>query len=243
MRRLLGIAGLVVAGACVATGCSRLLPPQSISETKTLDQAVTSIKLDGRSGGVTVHGQAGLTKATVQRTIKYHDSPPSQDTYRVDGGVLVLSGGCGTNCDVDYDVTVPAGLPVSGQTSTGHIELSNVGAVDVHASTGDVRLTDVTGPVKAETSNGDIGGTKLHGGKVQATTSNGAIDLTLLEPSDVTARTDNGDVKLAVPTGGYRVVTNTHNGHRKIGIAEDPNGRYVLDLGTDNGEIDVVNAG
>jgi len=242
MRTVLGIAGLVVIGACVATGCSRLLPPQSISETKTLDQSVTSIKLDGRSGDVTVHGQAGLAKVTVQRTIKYHDGTPKQDTYRVDAGVLVLSGDCGSNCDVAYDVTAPAGLPVSGQTSNGDVQLSNVGAVSVTTSSGGVDLADVAGTVKAETSNGEITGRGLRGGAVQAKTSNGGIDLTLLEPSDVTARTDNGDIKLAVPTGGYRVVTNSHNGHRKVGITEDPNSKTVLDLGTDNGEISVVNA-
>ena len=242
MRRVLGIAGLVVVGACVATGCSRLLPPQSVSETKTLDQAVTSVKLDGRSGDVTVRGQVGLAKVTVQRTIKYHDSVPNKDTYRVDGGVLVLSGDCGNDCDVDYEVTVPAGLSVTGKTSSGDIELNNVGPVDVSTTSGQLTLTDVTGSVKAGTSNGDIQGAGLHGGTVQATTSNGAIDLVLREPADVTARTSNGDIKLGMPTGSYRVDTTNNNGHRKIGIAQDPNGHNHLDLSTDNGEIEVVPA-
>ncbi|GAA3437528.1 DUF4097 family beta strand repeat-containing protein [Kutzneria kofuensis] len=242
MRRLLGIVGLVVVGACVAGGCGNLLPPQSMSDTKTLDQKVTAIKLDGRSGSLRVQGQAGLSKVTVERTIKYHDGSPNQDTYRVDGDVLVLTGQCGSNCDVSYEVTVPAGLPVSGQTSTGHIDLRNVGAVDVTTSTGGVDLTDVAGAVKAETTNGEITGTGLHAGGVQAHTTNGSIDLTLLEPADVTARTSNGQIKLAVPTGSYRLSTGTHNGHRKIGIADDPNGKNRLDLNTDNGSIEVTQA-
>ena len=242
MRSVVGIVGLVVAGACVATGCSRLLPPQSMSETKTLDQSVTSIKVAGRSGDVVVHGQPGLAKVTVQRTITYHDGPPKQDTYHVDGGVLVLTGDCGSNCDVDYDIKAPAGLPVSGETSNGDVRLTTVGAVDVTTSSGTVDLTDVAGTVTAKSSNGEITGRGLHGGKVQATTDNGEINLTLREAGDVTARTDNGDIRLAVPTGGYRVTTTTNNGHRKIGITEDPNGRNILDLGTDNGEITVVNA-
>lgn len=128
-----------------------------MSDTKTLDQKVTAIKLDGRSGSLRVQGQAGLSKITVERTVKYYDgSSPNQDTYRVDGDVLMLTGHCGSNCDVSYEVTVPTGLPVSGQTSTGHIELQNVGAVDVTTSTGSVDLTDVVGAVKAETSNGEI---------------------------------------------------------------------------------------
>jgi hypothetical protein len=66
MRRV-GAGVVVVAGACVLGGCG-LLSPQSISETTTLDQPVTSVKLDGRSGDMTVRGQSGLTKVTVQRT-------------------------------------------------------------------------------------------------------------------------------------------------------------------------------
>jgi Putative adhesin len=242
MRRALGIAGLVVAGACVMSGCSHLLPPQSMSETKTLDQSVTSIKLAGRSGDVVVRGQSGLTKVTVKRTIKYRDGTPKQDTYRVDGGVLVLGDDCGGNCDVDYDITAPAGLPVSGETSNGDVQLRNVGAVNVTTSSGEVDLADVAGTVKAETSNGEITARGLRGGSVQAKTSNGRIDLALLEPGDVTARTDNGDIKLAVPTGGYRVTTQNHNGHRKIGVTDDPNGKNTLDLGSDNGDIEVVAA-
>jgi hypothetical protein len=238
MRRW-GLGVLVVAGACSVGGCS-LLPPQSVSDTKTLDQSVTSIKLDGRSGGVEVRGQAGLSKVTVDRTIKYTSGQPKTDTYRVDDGVLVLTGECGDNCDVEYLVTVPAGLAVSGQTSTGHIELHNVGPVDVTATTGSIDLVDVVGPVKAHTSNGSIEGTGLRGGAVQANTSNGSIELTLATAADVQARSTNGAIKLAVPSDSYRVQTDTHNGHRKIGVTDDPSGKHTLDLNTDNGSIEVT---
>lgn len=240
MRRL-GIGVLVVAGVCAVGGCG-LLPPQSLSDTKTLDQPVTSIKLDGRSGGVEVRGQAGLSKVTVDRTIQYTGGQPKTDTYRVDGGVLVLTGECGDNCDVDYLVTVPAGLAVSGQTSNGHVELHNVGAVDVTTSSGSVDLVDVVGTVKAHTDNGSIEGSGLRGGTVQANTDNGSITLTLAEAADVTARTTNGQITLTVPSDSYRVSTDTHNGHRKIGVSNDPSGRHALDLNTDNGSIEVTQA-
>lgn len=240
MRRW-GIGVAVVAGACVVGGCS-LLPPQSVSDTKTLDQQITAIKLDGRSGSMHVTGQAGLARTTVQRTIKYHDGAPGQDTYHVDGGTLVLTGECGDNCDVDYDITVPAGVPVTGKTSTGHIELLHVGAVDVTTSDGSVDFTDITGAVKAHTSDGEITGTGLHTDSVQADTSNGEIDLTLAQAADVTARTSNGQIKLVVPAGSYRVSGKSHNGSRKIGVADQADGKYRLDLNTDNGSIEVTEA-
>ncbi|MFC0432457.1 DUF4097 family beta strand repeat-containing protein [Kutzneria buriramensis] len=242
MRRVGIGAALVVAGACAVGGCS-LLPAQSVSDTTTLDQSVTSIKLDGHSGSVEVNGQTGATKVTVERTIKYRDQRPNQDAYQVTGGVLTLTGDCGSDCDVDYVVTVPAGLAVGGGTSSGHIALHHVGAVDVKTSTGSVELADVTGTVKAETSNGAIEGTGLRGGAVQATTSNGEIDLTLADANNVTARTSNGRIQLTVPSSAtYRVSGNSSNGHRRIGVDDDASGKYSLDLNTDNGSIEVDKA-
>jgi len=238
-----GIGVLVVAAACAVGGCANLgnlLPPQSVSDTKTLDQSITSIKLDAHSGDVRVQGEAGLTKTTVVRTIKYRDgSAPTQDTYHVDGSTLVLAGDCGSNCSIDYQVTAPAGLPISGQTTAGDVTLAKVGAVDVGTTSGELDLSDVTGTVKAHTTNGKVTGTGLRGGGIQADTTNGGIELTLAEAADVTARTTNGQIRLAVPADSYRVSTDTHNGSRKIRVANDPAGKHSLDLNTDNGEIRV----
>ena len=242
MRRVGIGAALVVVVTCAVGGCS-LLPPQSTSDTKTLDQQVTSIKLDGGSGGVEVRGQSGLTKVTVDRTVKYTSGQPRTDTYRVDGGVLVLTGNCGDHCDVDYLVTVPVGLAVGGQLSSGRIELHNVGPVDVTTTTGSIDLVDVVGAVKAQTTNGRIEGGGLRGGGVRADTSNGSIDLKLADANDVTARTSNGQIKLTVPSSGtYRVSGDSHNGHRQIGVDDDASGRYALDLNSDNGSIEVTKA-
>ncbi|MFI9388278.1 DUF4097 family beta strand repeat-containing protein [Kutzneria sp. NPDC052558] len=238
-----GIGVLVAAAGLAAGGCanfSNLLPPQSISDTKTFDQPVTSIKLDNHAGDVSVQGQAGLTKTTVVRTIKYRDgSAPSVDTFHVDGGVLTLAGDCGSNCSIDYQVTAPAGLPITGQTTAGDVTLAKVGAVDVGTTSGEVELSDVTGAVKAHTTNGKVSGSGLRGGVIQADTTNGGIELTLAEAVDVTARTTNGQIRLAVPDDGYRVSTDTHNGDRKIRIANDPAGKHSLTLSTDNGSIRV----
>jgi DUF4097 and DUF4098 domain-containing protein YvlB len=161
----------------------------------------------------------------------------------VAGGVLTLTGDCGDDCTVNYVVTVPAGLTVAGGTDAGHIALHNVGAVDVKTSSGSVQLADVTGTVKAETSNGAIEGTGLRGGPVQATTNNGEIDLTLAEADNVTARTSNGRIRLTVPASAtYRVSGSSSNGHRKIGVADDASGKYALDLNTDNGPVEVNKA-
>jgi hypothetical protein len=215
-----------------------------MGESKTLDQPVSSVKLDVRTGEVEVTGQAGATRTTVVRTIKYRGQQPGrQDTYRVDGGVLTLTGDCGDDCEVDYAVTVPAGMTVSGATTTGRVALHNVGAVDVKTGTGVIELADVAGPVRAETNTGSIHGTRLRGGAVQATANTGEIELTLAEADNVTANTAVGHITLSVPSSGtYRVSGHTGTGHREIGVDDSASGQYSLDLNSGTGSVEVTRA-
>ncbi|MFF0411105.1 DUF4097 domain-containing protein [Kitasatospora sp. NPDC004745] len=203
----------------------------------TVSDRITAVRLDTSAGDVTVRGKAGATQAAVHRAITYRSDKPGATT-RVEGGVLVL-GGCGRNCSVDYTVELPPGLPISGGTSSGGVKLSQVGEVTVHTSSGDIALDDVAGAVDVRTDNGDIKGTTLKGDKVHAKTDNGGITLTPGKAQDITARTSNGEIKVTVPTAAYHVSASTDLGEKHIGVQNDPNGKYRLDLGTDIGEITV----
>jgi DUF4097 and DUF4098 domain-containing protein YvlB len=92
-------------------------------------------------------------------------------------------------------VTVPAGLPVSGQTTDGGIELHEVGAVDV-------------------------GTVDLHGGSVQALTANGTITLSVPKGSyRVDTDTDNGRRRINVaddPNGRHTLQLRTDNGSIEV---------------------------
>ena len=89
------------------------------------------------------------------------------------------------------------------------------------------------------TSNGRIEGDDLNGDGIRAETSNGAIDLSLGVAQDVEARTSNGAIELSVPADSYRVTADTSNGRVDVGVANDPDGRFTLDLHTSNGSITV----
>jgi DUF4097 and DUF4098 domain-containing protein YvlB len=241
MRQQFRIVSTVAAtGLCVVglSACGAL-KGESFADDAKVTQKVTSVRLDSTSGGVTLNGKKGAGETSVHRSIDYSgNNKPSGATHRMEGGVLVL-GGCGKDCSVNYTVDLPAGLPVSGETSTGAVRLTDVGSVTVKTSTGRIEMDKVAGPVKVETHSGRITGTGIQGESIQAKTNNGAITLTPTTAQNVTAETSNGDVTITAPSAHYNVKIHNNNGKHKVNIPSDPAGKYKLDLTTSNGEITI----
>ncbi|MEU8510414.1 DUF4097 family beta strand repeat-containing protein [Kitasatospora sp. NPDC048722] len=225
-----GVAALAVAGL---GGCSPTR--NSFQDDATVSDRITAVQLDTDAGNVTVEGRPGATQVSVHRSVEYAHGRPD-GTTRVENGTLVL-GGCGDDCSVSYTVEAPAGLPIGGRTSAGEIRLSRVGEVAVHTNAGGITLDDVGGPVDVHTSSGSIVGTALRGERIQARTSNGDIRLTPATAQDITARTSNGAITVTVPAAAYHVSTSTSHGSIRVGVGDDPGGRYRLDLTTSNGDI------
>ncbi|WP_067450599.1 DUF4097 family beta strand repeat-containing protein [Actinomadura macra] len=241
-RQLSTLTGAVIVAAVAGTTLSAcgMAFASTYEDDPGLKGKITAVRLDIGSGSVRLRGGAGAL--ALHRKIKYRDDRPDGPTHRIENGVLVLNG-CGSHCSVSYTVDVPAGLPVSGTTSSGEIKLTRVGAVDVRTSSGSIRLDGVTGPIKASTSNGRIEGRGLRGGRIEAQTSNGNVKLTPDTPQDVRAKTSNGDVTIAVPAGRYQLTTHTNNGDRDIDLTNDPSGQHRIDVSTSNGDITVKPAG
>lgn len=240
MRRQLAFVVMAAAGVTALSACGMAFA-STFEDEAALGGGITAVELDDIGAGrVTLRG--GASEASVHREVKYRGDRPEGRTHRIEDGVLKLRG-CGSRCSVRYTVDVPAGLPVSGGTSGGSIRLSRVGKVDVSTSSGAIRLDDVSGPVKAKTSNGKIEGRGLKGGETDVETSNGEITLEPANPQNIRAKTSNGEITVTVPVGPYRVSARTSNGDRKIGVSDDPSARYRLDLTTSNGDISVKPAG
>lgn len=241
MNRMLRAVVAAATAALVAgglSGCFVFGPPNQVRDETTLSEEIRTIEIVDSSGSVTVRGIEGATETTVERVVSYRGEREFEETHEVRDDTLELHG-CGRRCSVDYTVEVPAGVDVRGSTSNGAIDLRAVGEVDVSTSNGRIELEDVAGSVAAETSNGRIEGSGLDGDGVRAATSNGAIELELGVPQDVEASTSNGSIDLTVPADSYSVSTETSNGRTDIGIADDPDGRFTLDLRTSNGSITV----
>ncbi|MET4226378.1 DUF4097 family beta strand repeat-containing protein [Oerskovia enterophila] len=238
-HRRLATAGLV-AVAALALGACGFGPRTTATDTSTEDAAITAVRLDLEAGSVTLRGSDEATGLSIERTVDYVGEHPARETHRIEDGVLVLAG-CGRHCSASYTVDLPAGLPVTGETSHGSIDLDRTGAVDVRTSNGSITLAGVDARVLARTSNGKITGTGLGGAEgIEVETSNGSIELTLTTPQDVRATTDNGRVQLTVPEGSYRVSASTDLGGTEVSVPDDPDGEFHLDAQSSNGRVTVA---
>ena len=97
-------------------------------------------------------------------------------------------------------------------------------------------ITDATGDVNVRTGSGSIIATGLRSGVV-ASTGSGSLSLALMTPASVQATTSSGSLDLTVPASAYRVQTTSGSGGADIGIANDPNGRFLLTLQAGSGHI------
>ncbi|OIK27616.1 DUF4097 family beta strand repeat-containing protein [Streptomyces malaysiense] len=243
MRRARFLAAAALAALTVGglSACS-ILDQKSFEDDAKVSQKVTSIRLDSGNGDVKVESAADASAVSVHRKVNYHGDKPSRATFHVDNGVLTLSG-CGPDCAVDYDVKVPAGLPVTGGTSNGDLTLNDAGAIDVHTSNGDIAVHDAAGAVKLRTSNGDVHVQNTKGGAIDTRTSNGTVTIRTATPGNIKAHTTSGDLTITVPPAKYRISAHDTNGDKTLAFKDDPSGRYLLDLSTTNGNLTVESAG
>jgi hypothetical protein len=218
---------------------------------------VSLVHLNGPgSGDVAVTVNTTAHETDVKRTVHYGGTAPAQ-TAHFNGSTLVLDMGCGNDCSVSYQVTLPATAAVDGSTSSGDITVSDVSSVDVgtnsgnivanrvsgplkaSASSGNVTVTTVSGTVDIEATSGDIVARELSGPTNTLGTNSGNITATLSTESDLTARATSGDIDVTVPAATYHVITEVSSGDVHVNVATDPNAPHTLDLHASSGNITV----
>ncbi|WP_037307234.1 DUF4097 family beta strand repeat-containing protein [Amycolatopsis orientalis] len=250
-RPLLAIGGIALIGVGVLTGLGWWWPSDA-EATAELTQSIKSVRVDNDEGSVKIRTGSGPAK--VHQEFSYRWNKPG-DAFRVEGDTLVLAG-CGTSCEVRYDVIVPAGIPVSGRLDSGSLDIAGASTVDVTVDSGGVEISDVPGTVKVradsgrvelknigqavtvQAASGAIKGERL-GGNVEARANSGRIELELIKSADVTARSDSGSIEVTVPSGDYNVSGTTDSGSRDIGVNQSGSAPHKLDLNTDSGSVKV----
>lgn len=234
---LLAASGLALVAASL-TSCG-VEESRNYEDDGALSGAITSVRLDDRAGGVTVGGVENGSHR-LRRTIPFQGERPEGATHRIEGRVLIL-GGCGTRCSVEYAADVPAGLPVSGEVSGGAVRPARVGEVEVSTGSGGVELDGDTGTVPTRTTNGRIDGKGIGGDRIGARTTNGRIDLAPDTPAGIRAETADGAVTLTVPRAGHRAAADSVDGGRTVEVPHDPAGEFAPEVRTSNGDITVRN--
>jgi DUF4097 and DUF4098 domain-containing protein YvlB len=221
-----------------------------------------AVEIKGVNGGITATG--GGTEVEVTAVKKGRKSDPAQVKVEVvehAGGVTICavypSTGTPNECkpgeggrmnvrdndvNVEFRVSVPAGVRFVGRTVNGGIEASGITAdAEAHTVNGGIDL-DAAGTARAETVNGGITarlGRADWNGTLKLKTVNGGIEVALPEglSADVRASTVNGDIETDFPL----TVTGKIS-RRKLEGTIGSGGR-LLEMETVNGGIELRKAG
>lgn len=218
-RPALAIGGVALIGAGVAVAAGWWWPTTA-EENHQVDQRIESVRLDADAGDIRITA-GDVTTASVHERFHYSGSRPDP-AYQVEGDQLVLAD-CGHDCTVDYEVVVPRGTSVTGSAKSGDVDLEGLAVTDVTSNSGELRVREAVGPVKAHGNSGDI-------------------TVELATPQDVQAAANSGSVTVTVPVDRYRVQARTNSGEQNIDIATDPAGPYLLDLEANSGDVKVTSA-
>jgi Putative adhesin len=252
--RRAGVLVLVAAATTTLTGCAGVIGA-TMTYHDTEKGKITDIVVAGGAGDVVVT-TGPVTETTITRVVRRSSNPG--EAYRLDGTTLTIDGSCGMRCSVSYQIKTAPGVAVRGKLGSGDMRLDGVGAADVEVSSGDLAVTNATGPVQVTAASGNL---RVHdakaavrvrvnsgdaevinpGGGVTAEVGSGNLNVVLAKPHSVTAETGSGDIDITVPAGDYRVVTRAGSGDVSVqGVTDKATAANVLDLKAASGNINVT---
>lgn len=232
--KVAGASAAVVAGVLLLGACGWNLTTDAFSDESEVDGRVAAVRFAADSGNVRIH--AG-DRVLVRRSVHYHEERPGA-THRMDGDTLVLDACPVRDCWIDYDVTVPDGVLVSGRTDSGDVEVTGAGGVDVAVASGNVTVDHTSGSVTVAASSGEV---TVRGASEAINVEANSGDVVINDAEDaVTVRADSGDVSVTVPQGVYRVRAVADSGDIGIDVEEDDAAGTAVDLESDSGDINVT---
>jgi hypothetical protein len=271
-RWVWGLSGLVTAAALAIPGARLItspgnednisaVPQQVVTRTETVPQPVTSLVVQSYGGQVQVTS-AQVARVNVTETISYDQGAdsPSLVTQSVSGGRLSLSDPACTHsdCNVDFDVTVPADVTVTASTGGGQLTVSGTaganlasdggqvlatlirGPLTVNTGGGPLSLRAVSGPLRAETDGGTLIAQDIAAATATITTGGGPAMVTFATaPEKVLVSTDGGPATLAVPGGPYNLTADSGGGPQSVRIATDPTALPSITINSGGGPLRV----
>ena len=197
------------------------------------------------------------------RVLAHHNSRVRVSLRQEQNTVRINSSSSSGTTSVDYDITVPAWMPVRVSGPFNYVEIDGVeadiaaetvrGDVRVKGGSGVVTLKSIEGEVYAEDTKGRLSVSSVNegvtllrpSGEVSAETINGEITITDAKATSVEATTVNGDVRYTgtiADNGLYRLTT--HQGDIVVGVPDKLDA--TVSVRTYQGEFRssfVVNAG
>ena len=202
---------------------------------------VHTLVISNRVGDVQVTGGAG--RVSVTERIRYRHQLP-QTTHAVRAGTLTLTGSCPISqaCDVEYHVQVPSGTMVRVDDRVGNIRLTALtGQVRARTGAGGVALRSLSGAVQVRENAGSISGSDLSSATATLNTNVGSIDLSFsAAPATVAAVTSIGSISLRLPGGvAYAVHASTGVGTIWVTVPRAASSARSITARTQTGSITI----
>jgi hypothetical protein len=166
-------------------------------------------------------------------------------------------------CRLKYEITAPAGLPLTVFDGSGNLNASGFGGhVTLSDGSGDVGASDLTGTISLLDGSGDITASGLNGGGVRLSDGSGDIsvsglaaadvvgddgsgDLTLTftkVPRQVNVTDGSGDIVLVLPQGptSYHVEASSQSGSTSVTVKQARSSPYVIIASSGSGNVTVT---
>lgn len=229
-------ATLALIGALAATppaGQTRDTRPAETDQTVPVTRG-TRLVVDNYAGEVIVHTWDKDAVHVVAR----HGARTSV-TIRPADATLAVSSSRSSSGSVDYDLTVPAWMPIKVEGEFNFVSAEGLqaefsaetvrGDIEIHGGSGFITAKSVQGEITIEGARGKINANSVNEGititgstgDIVADTTNGSVTLSGIQSSSVDVTTVNGDVTFdGVPAANGKYRMSTHNGDITVGVPE-----------------------
>jgi len=227
---LLGTGGL---GVATLAGCSAVgslgTPSNSSTSSYSVSGSVDSLEIDASGGDISVDS-GGSGGVQVTETYHYNSTTPTT-SHNLSGGKLTLqvTTDCrdsvgASQCSVDYNVVVPAGVTATTLNSDG----------------GSISITGLSGNVQTQSNGGTVTGDVLQASQFTANTNGGSISVAFQNsPASVNVSSNGGPTTLKVPNGDYDVSASTFGGPKDIQVGTSSGAQDQIVAHTMGGSLTV----
>jgi hypothetical protein len=156
----------------------------------------------------------------------------SSEGVRVTNETTPRFGLCFGRCGLSYRVTMPRGVNMAAQMSSGDVEISEAdGAISITIASGDVEAHDIANGITVNSSSGDVTLERV-GGKLDVRTSSGDVQLEEGQVADAAVQTNSGNIELDGVAGALALRSSSGD----ITVRDARNGRLAIQ--TNSGDVD-----
>jgi hypothetical protein len=242
---LAAAASVAAGGALARTGIAPGFGSAPFADTIERNEPISAgqtLTITNTNGPTIVHGSDG---GTVHVVASRHfaiggQGPDVQLTPTANGWNLGSTttgrGGWlfGDASWVQYQVEVPAGVALTAHASSGQVQIDGItGPVDATSTSGSLDLSNLSGPVHAQTSSGSMTLDNLVGG-LRASSTSGSIKGTQLQHVQQ-VQTNSGSVALeSVFSDAAQITSSSGSVHLRL----LPGSAIQLDMHSDKGSVE-----